>query len=445
MTELIAILILMAAGGGIAYLGDWIGLYMGKHRMSVFGLRPRSTARVFTVAAGAAIALMSYGVLVSLDSGFRIALREGAQIIHRNRELGRQNKQLQLQIAGAMAAFKAAQAEVASARTDRDAAMADYRAASVRLAVANTAIAKAGAQLASVRAQLGVSTAALAAANKNLNQATARVAALQTQIATDEESVRRIGQEHFATSHGDLIYRERQEIGRTVIRSDQPVEAIRDQIRLFIQQLSADALSQGASRGDDGHAVQIASVRIVSSGEGAGNSGKQTSQSGLLGEEDNIDALADQIHAYHSETGTIVLIAEAFVNSFAGHPTLITLHPYANHLIFSQGQVLARIAVPASDRDPDRILTAITNLIYSAKTAAIQAGAIPVTENPRANESNLISVPIGEMVDIVLKVMAIHGNASIAASAAQDVHSADPVRLNFAVTAAQPGQPGGSQ
>ncbi len=40
---------LLVAGGSIAFMGDRLGRYMGKRRMTIFGLRPRHTALLFTV------------------------------------------------------------------------------------------------------------------------------------------------------------------------------------------------------------------------------------------------------------------------------------------------------------------------------------------------------------------------------------------------------------
>ena len=67
-------LVLTVAGGLIAFMGDRLGRYMGKRRMTVFGLRPRHTALCFTVVAGMLIALTSLGVMSSISKDVRVAL-----------------------------------------------------------------------------------------------------------------------------------------------------------------------------------------------------------------------------------------------------------------------------------------------------------------------------------------------------------------------------------
>ena len=63
----IGLLVVMC--GGIAYMGDLLGRRMGKKRLSLFGLRPRHTAVVFTIATGMLIAAVTLGVLVMASVG----------------------------------------------------------------------------------------------------------------------------------------------------------------------------------------------------------------------------------------------------------------------------------------------------------------------------------------------------------------------------------------
>jgi len=55
---IIALIILVATGGLIAWLGDIIGYRLGKRRSSLFGLRPRTTARLVGMAVGATLPLI---------------------------------------------------------------------------------------------------------------------------------------------------------------------------------------------------------------------------------------------------------------------------------------------------------------------------------------------------------------------------------------------------
>lgn len=79
-TSLLFVLLIVVVGGVIAYFGDWLGRRIGKKRLSMFGLRPRNTAALFTVLAGmvgtvfavAAVSVLSRPVGVWLWQGSRV-------------------------------------------------------------------------------------------------------------------------------------------------------------------------------------------------------------------------------------------------------------------------------------------------------------------------------------------------------------------------------------
>ncbi len=68
------ILFLIIVGGVVAIIGDYIGRSIGRKRLSLFKLRPRSTAAVFTVITGILIALSTLGILLIISQDARTAL-----------------------------------------------------------------------------------------------------------------------------------------------------------------------------------------------------------------------------------------------------------------------------------------------------------------------------------------------------------------------------------
>ena len=56
---ILALVILRILGGIIAWVGDVLGYRLGKSRRSLFGLRPRSTARLVAVSVGVALPLLT--------------------------------------------------------------------------------------------------------------------------------------------------------------------------------------------------------------------------------------------------------------------------------------------------------------------------------------------------------------------------------------------------
>ncbi|MFW6301417.1 MAG: DUF3084 domain-containing protein, partial [Bacillota bacterium] len=81
------ILLLILLSGLIAYLGDQIGMKLGKKRISLFGLRPKYSSIIITVITGMLIAGISIIILLTAYSGLRQALFNINEVLERLDEL----------------------------------------------------------------------------------------------------------------------------------------------------------------------------------------------------------------------------------------------------------------------------------------------------------------------------------------------------------------------
>ncbi|NLJ79414.1 MAG: DUF3084 domain-containing protein [Firmicutes bacterium] len=70
----VLILTLVTVGGVIAYIGDRVGMNIGRKKLTLFGLRPKHTSILVTIIAGVVIASASIGVLTIASQDVRIAL-----------------------------------------------------------------------------------------------------------------------------------------------------------------------------------------------------------------------------------------------------------------------------------------------------------------------------------------------------------------------------------
>lgn len=68
------VLTLMLISGIIAYIGDWLGTYVGKRRLTIFGLRPRVTALIVAISTGILITVFTLGVAATWSEDVKIAL-----------------------------------------------------------------------------------------------------------------------------------------------------------------------------------------------------------------------------------------------------------------------------------------------------------------------------------------------------------------------------------
>ena len=74
MFALQLIITIAVVAGIVAYLGNYVGRYFGRRKLSIFNLRPRYTATMFTVLTGILIAVVTFGILISISEDVRIAL-----------------------------------------------------------------------------------------------------------------------------------------------------------------------------------------------------------------------------------------------------------------------------------------------------------------------------------------------------------------------------------
>lgn len=71
---ILLLLIIALVSGSIAYLGNRLGRYVGKKKLTIFNLRPLHTSTIFTIVTGALISLLTIGVASMLSENVRIAL-----------------------------------------------------------------------------------------------------------------------------------------------------------------------------------------------------------------------------------------------------------------------------------------------------------------------------------------------------------------------------------
>jgi cell division protein FtsB len=76
MYSISIVIILVVVGGLIAYLGDRIGMKVGKGRLSLFGLRPKYSSIIVTIVSGVLIAVISLGLILLVSERSRVAVFE---------------------------------------------------------------------------------------------------------------------------------------------------------------------------------------------------------------------------------------------------------------------------------------------------------------------------------------------------------------------------------
>ena len=98
MTAWLKILLVLILGGILSTLGDRLGTRVGKARLSIFKLRPKSTAVLITVFTGSIISAISFATMVVFERDLRIGLFQlediREKIIESEKELKKLEKNL---------------------------------------------------------------------------------------------------------------------------------------------------------------------------------------------------------------------------------------------------------------------------------------------------------------------------------------------------------------
>ena len=95
MTAWLKILLVLILGGILSTLGDRLGTRVGKARLSIFKLRPKSTAVLITVFTGSIISAISFATMVVFDRDLRVGLFQLEDIREKIIESGKELKKLE--------------------------------------------------------------------------------------------------------------------------------------------------------------------------------------------------------------------------------------------------------------------------------------------------------------------------------------------------------------
>ena len=179
---LLFFLLLVPLSGFIAWAGDRIGHKSGKKRHTLFGLRPRHTATLITIAAGMCISVVSFGIMWTLSGTFREVMARGAELLQENKSLSEENQSVLKQVAEKRGDISKLDADVQDyqdkakkAEVEKRNAEVDFQKAKQSLVSAKKAMQAATVVLSTTRGKLDVT-------QKSLSDAQAQVADARNQV-----------------------------------------------------------------------------------------------------------------------------------------------------------------------------------------------------------------------------------------------------------------------
>ena len=467
------IIVLVLVSGFIAYVGDILGRRLGRRRVTLFGLRPRHTAIFFSVIAGMAITLLTLIAAYALSENVRLGLL-------RVDEMREQRAELEAKVASSKRIIDSAQAQTRKAEDDRK--RAEEQASQARLQVTEAASklkateAKLQAteleiqrvssrlkesqthldsnrkQLAAIKIELNLQEQRLGKSNDKLLGSYQKQLKLQRQLdqlendrAALDKEVQGLQQQSAALRQESeklqadvtslsawvkaaapaltqaVVYEVGQEAGRELIKSDQPIADIKQQLEQFIHKLDKTAKDAGVGVDESGNAILLS--RMI--------------QQRLYEESQVLEMLARQVHGLGGE---VIVRAFSLVNVPKGQPMPIELTLTSNRLLFSKGLELSNITLDARKSEAELLIGIVSWLREKVGARAREANMLPDLV-PAAERSLLFGgtrYPVGRisperLLDILKKIKKHRAPVRVVARAAKDTWTMGPLELDLAV------------
>ena len=231
MYSLILISTVIIISGLIAFVGDWVGLKIGKKRVTIFGLRPHSTAIFITIISGILIAIITVTILAISSNDVRTALFGMEELKEKLSYLSREVELRNTQLSSTKEDLKKKTTQLQEMEEKYQKLSEDIKNKTSQLE-----------ELLIIRESLIEEKDKL---DKEVEELNATIKALYSGIAWVRE--------------GEVIFGSEEQIALTIIQGQRPIEEIKEELFRFLNEASNKALAMGAKKDERTNQVFIIS------------------------------------------------------------------------------------------------------------------------------------------------------------------------------------------
>lgn len=443
---IVAIIVLPILGGLIAWAGDVIGYRLGKSRRSLFGLRPRTTARLVGVAVGVGLPLVGLATAL-IGSGYaRQALFQLDQLIARQDELQTQNRQLETRVSTAREQARTARQQADNSLLQANDAKERLVEARGRLRQAEAGLGRARQSLNRLRGQVGT----LKAVERNLRASKedlkAQVGVLQGNLKSldakvktadatlaqrakdleDLEARRDALQKAYllqrAVVSGPVLFEPDYELIRVVLRTQQGADEMAATLTQVLLAAGEAAHERGVPLGPLGRAVKVMGPVPPDWNPTAH----------LPTEEEIIRYVSKELRDLETDRAVVSVRVDRRVFEGEDVPARVafTWRPYK--LVFRSGEVIYAATIDGAGSRTE-IFNQLWNLITKlVRREAQDKGLLP---NPKTGEYG--SLPSDELLDALDEVSGRDAPVRVEVKAARDTYNSDALNIRIEVADAQ--------
>lgn len=383
---ILLVIILVAMGGAIAYIGDKLGSKVGKKKLSIFGMRPKHTSILVTIITGILITAVTLGVMALSSENVRVALFGLEKLNQQIQETSGNLQEITLKLNQAKAEQEKTTAALKVAQADYKSALDDLEQSQEQI----TALELLKDSLADQKQTLEARVTALSQERTTLESDIERFKALTKHLSEGLQFVR----------EGDIIYRS----GEVILSKVLPYEDGSAKISAGLLDIFGIANQSVLNR--LGIKEQVEAIWV--------------SQADF---NQAVQQIAD------SKVDTVVRIVAAG-NIVYGEPVRARIDLFPNKKIYNADQeIYSQIFDRGNLNDEGEAEKFILSFLKQINIAASQKGVIPDPLNGTVGVMNG-----AQFYDIINDIMAMHGNLKITAYAKDDTNAVGPLRLKIIVT-----------
>jgi len=340
VTGWLLILAVLLLGGVLATIGDRLGSRIGKARLSLFRLRPRSTAVLITVLTGSLISALTLGLMLAVSEQLRIGLFQLDKI---ESKLSNARKNLDFSV------VQLTRSEKQLNKARKDVAIADQGRAAARqqLQQVQARAIQLRAELTPLQARRKVLEQERDRLGKDVKSRDAELRVLQQRTSLGQQELKQLEGKVLALRSGDVVLSTGQAL--TTARIAIPQQRL-------VKKATEDLLREANLR---------AFEQVLP--------GQQPNRQLLLIPRSEVAKVEQAL----SNGATWVVSIRSAGNVLRGETQVLAFADVRpNQKVVSKGEVLASISFDPNERSPQQVQARLNLLLAAARTETLRQGSL---------------------------------------------------------------------
>ncbi len=408
MNGIYIIILLIFFSGLIAYLGDRIGMKVGKKRISIFGLRPRYSSIIITILTGILIAGLSLSILLFTYGSLRQALFNINEVMHR---LERLNLQLSLrdrELTDMKEEISEKSEELNRLQDQRNELREKLSSTEEEFEAAKSSLKEARNDITSLeknRNELQKKIAELEKERKNLEEKINDLNNQITDLNKDYQQARELANQYQAGMiyymGEDIVYQKGDIIYSDVLIGGRSEEQIIDDLNAFLERANAVAKEKDIKVDEEsGMALRLQTEDIMNAARVIYN--MEENQKVIV-------SLVSRVNVPKDDW----LLANFLLNK--------------DFIVFNRGEVIAEKEIDADNR-AEIIERELEELLNTINEKAVEEGLLP------DNQGRVGSLDFSKFYSLLNEIKDRQGNITVRVTASEDIWREDRLGNNLDFT-----------